>query len=301
MIIPGRSSRVAGLGALLGFCGPVGHAYAPGRVDRIAFHLGPLAITWYGLMVAGGFWLGAWTAARRAPRVGVSPETVWDLLWVLIVGAIVGARALYVATYWDRDFRNQPWSEIFMVHHGGLVFHGGFLVATAAGFGWCAWRRWPAWALADILAPSLALGQALGRLGCFLNGCCYGRQCDLPWALRYPGDHETRGVPVHPTQAYEALLCLALSAGLAAGFRRRQFEGQIFAAYLVGYALLRGGVEFLRGDYPPGTLYFGVITPAHWVSLGLLVGGGVLYAVRRRFSRRAPDAAHAGPDRPIHS
>src|SRR5690606_11922424 len=108
-----------------------------GRMDRVAFELGPLTVTWYGLFVATGFWLGAWTAARRAPRAGVSSDAIWDLLWVLIVAGILGARALYVATYWERDFKNQPFSEIFMIHHGGLVFHGGFLAATVAAWAWC--------------------------------------------------------------------------------------------------------------------------------------------------------------------
>jgi phosphatidylglycerol---prolipoprotein diacylglyceryl transferase len=245
-----------------------------------------MSVTWYGLCVAAGFWVGTWTAARRAPKAGVAPDVVWDFLWVLILAGIAGARALYVATYWERDFQGQPWSEIFMVHHGGLVFHGGFVGATLAGFAWCAWRGWPAWTLADILAPSLAIGHAIGRIGCLLNGCCYGRRCDLPWAWRYPASHDTLGVPIHPTQLYEAGLCLLLAGGLAWGFRRRQFEGQIFAVYLAAYGILRSVVELFRGDYPPQALTGQVLTPAHWVSLGLVVAGLVLYAMRRRIPVR---------------
>lgn len=172
-----------------------------------------------------------------------------------------------------------------MVHHGGLVFHGGFLVATAAGFVWCAWKKAPGWTLSDILAPGLALGHALGRIGCLLNGCCFGRRCEMPWAWRYPSGHETHGIPVHPTQLYEAALCLALAGGLAWGFGRRRFEGQIFAVYLVAYGILRGLVELYRGDYPASALTLGVFTPAHWVSVGLLMMGIILYAVRRRSGR----------------
>lgn len=264
-------------------------------MDRIAFHIGPLAITWYGLCVAGGFWLGAWTAARRAPRVGIRADTVWDSLWVLIVAGIIGARALYVVTYWDRDFRNEPISEVFMVHHGGLVFHGGFVFATIAGFAWCTWKRIPGWTLADVLAPSLALGHALGRVGCLLNGCCYGRRCEMPWALRYPADHETHGTPVHPTQAYEALLALGLAAVLEGVFRRRRFDGQVFALYLMAYAVLRAGVECFRGDYPVHTLTLGFITPAHWVSLGLFLLGGGLYFIRRRHPLGASEGNPPAP------
>lgn len=244
--------------------------------------MGSFTVTWYGVCVAAGFWLGAWTSARRAPKAGISPDTVWDLLWVLIVAGIVGARALYVATYWDRDFKNEPWSEIFMVHHGGLVFHGGFVLAVIAGFAWCARHRLPGWTLSDILVPGVALGHALGRVGCLMNGCCYGRRCELPWAIHFPKSHETLGLPVHPTQIYEAGLCAALSGFLAWWFPRRRFEGQVFALYLMIYAVVRSGVEFYRGDYPPAALRLGFITPAHWVSVGLFLLGMGVYVLRAR-------------------
>ncbi len=263
-------------------------------MDRFAFQIGSLTITWYGLFVAAGFWLGSWTAARRAPRVGVSPDTVWDLLWVLILAGIVGARMLYVATYWERDFQNQPFSEVFMVHHGGLVFHGGFLLAAVSAFAWCAWRRIPGWRMADILAPSLAIGHALGRIGCLLNGCCYGQRCELPWAIRYPASYGLPDARLHPTQLYEALLGLALAGLLAWVFRRRRFEGQVFALYLMLYALLRAFVELYRGDYPVAALTGGVVTPAQWVSAGLLLAGIVVYLLRRRTP--LPAAAASPPE-----
>lgn len=263
-------------------------------MDRFAFQLGSFTVTWYGICVAAGFWLGAWTAARRAPKAGIPADTVWDLLWVLILAGIVGARVLYVLTYWDRDFRNQPASEIFMVQHGGLVFHGGFVGASLAGFLWCARRRISGWRMADILAPGLALGHALGRIGCLINGCCYGRRCELPWGIRYPGTYGLPDSPLHPTQLYEALLGLALSGGLAWLFGRRRFEGQVFAVYLIAYAVLRSFVELFRGDYPATTLYFGILTPAHWVSAGLLGLGLICYGLRRRSG--IPTAPTANPN-----
>ena len=249
-------------------------------MDRIAFQLGSLSVTWYGICVATGFWLGSWTAARRAPRAGLSADSVWDMFWVLILGGILGARAWYVVSYWERDFENQPFSEVFMIHHGGLVFHGGFVAAALAGFGWCAWRGIPAWRMADVLAPSLALGHAIGRLGCLLNGCCYGRRCDLPWGFHYPARYGLPDAPLHPTQLYEVGLGLLLTAGLVALFRRRRFDGQVFAVYVIGYAVARGIVELFRGDYPPAAIRWGFLTPAHLVSGVLLVVGIVLYWAR---------------------
>ena len=131
--------------------------------------------------------------------------------------------------------------------------------------------------MADILAPSLALGHAVGRLGCQLNGCCFGRRCDLPWAYHYPAAHETHGAPVHPTPLYEMGLALALAAALGWWFHRRRFDGQVFALYLIVYGLGRGVVELFRGDYPPSTLYFGFLTPAHWISAGLVLAGLAVY------------------------
>lgn len=256
-------------------------------MDKIAFQFGSLTVTWYGLLVALGFYLGGWTAARRAPRAGIHADRIWELLPWIILGAVAGARALYVASYWRRDFADQPWWEVFAVWRGGLVFYGGLIGAALATMVWARVKAVPLWTLADLLAPSLALGHAIGRLGCLMNGCCFGRRCELPWAIRFPNGHETFGHPVHPTQLYEAGLNFALFGLLVWLFPRRRFEGQVFAVYLLAYAVCRAAVEFFRGDYPAYVL--GVITPAHQVSGLILLAGIVVYVVRRR--TRRPRAA----------
>jgi phosphatidylglycerol:prolipoprotein diacylglycerol transferase len=245
-------------------------------VHKVALDLGALKIHWYGVLVAAGFLAGLWTASRRGLRSGMAPEKVVDLGPWLIVGAIVGARLLYVVSNWREVFAPQPWWEMFMVQRGGLVFFGGLAGAALVMVVYARWRKLPLWLFADVLAPSLALGHALGRLGCLMNGCCYGQPTSLPWAIHFPADHETHGHGVHPTQLYEALLNLALCAGLAWLYRRKKFDGQVFAVYLVGYALLRSFVELFRGDYPLGQLV-GFATPAHWPSLGILLIGLLLW------------------------
>jgi phosphatidylglycerol:prolipoprotein diacylglycerol transferase len=253
----------------------------------VAFQLGRLTVTWYGILVAVGFLAGLWTASRRAPRAGIAPETVMDLGPWLIVGAILGARAFYVISYWEESFANAPWTEIFMIHHGGLVFYGGFIGASLAYIVFVRWRRCPFWSLADVIAPSIALGHAIGRLGCLMNGCCYGKACDLPWAIRFPGIPETGGTGVHPTQLYEAALNLGLYAALAWLFRRRPFDGVVLAAYLVAYAVLRSFVELFRGDYA-SSLIVGGLTPALWISVALFAAGLLLFwKLPRRASRQA--------------
>jgi len=251
----------------------------------IAFKLGGLAIHWYGVMVALGFLAGLWTASRRALRTGITAEKILDLGPWLILGAIVGARGLYVISYWRESFAGQPFGEIFAVWHGGLVYYGGLIGASLAGLLYTRLKKLPLGKVADILAPSIALGHVFGRIGCLLNGCCYGRACTLPWAIQFPPGNPLNAptYPVHPTEVYESLLNLGLYAALAWLYRRKQFDGQVFAVYLVGYALLRSLVDLFRGDYPAHQYYLGGwATPAHLASLVTLVGGLVLLRVLSR-------------------
>jgi phosphatidylglycerol:prolipoprotein diacylglycerol transferase len=139
----------------------------------------------------------------------------------------------------------------------------------------------PLWKLADILAPSIALGYVFGRIGCLLNGCCYGRACDLPWAIHFPQGHETYPNGVHPTEIYDSLLNLGLYLGLAWLYRRKTFDGQVFAAYLMSYAVTRSIVEAFRGDYTPAHLHGG-LTPAHLISIGIFAAGVVLFRLLAR-------------------
>jgi phosphatidylglycerol:prolipoprotein diacylglycerol transferase len=249
----------------------------------VAFQLGSLTITWYGVMVATAFLAGLWTASRRALSTGISSEKILDLGPWLIVGTIIGARALYVISYWHEQFAAGSISEIFMVWRGGLVFYGGLIGASMAGILYARLKDLPLWKLADVLAPSIALGSVFGRIGCLLNGCCFGRECTLPWAIHFPAGHQTYPHGVHPTQVYDSLLNLTLYLGLAWLYRRKKFDGEVFAAYLVGYAVFRSVAEMFRGDYPQHYLG-GWATPAQLVSIGILTFGIVLWVVLPRLS-----------------
>ena len=230
-------------------------------------------------MVALGFLAGLWTAGRRSLRAGVPGEKILDLGPWLIAGAIVGARMLYVVSYWREQFAGRALVEIFAVWQGGLVYYGGLIGAVLAGIIYCRLKKLLPWRTADILAPSIALGHVFGRIGCLLNGCCYGRACSLPWAIHFPADNPLHPPtwPVHPTEIYEALLNLALYGFLAWLFRRKKFDGQVFAVYLVSYALVRSFVELFRGDYAPDQYLGGFLTPAQGVSVFILVAGLSLF------------------------
>jgi len=268
-------------------------------VHPIAFQIGPLTIHWYGIMIAVAFLAGLWTASLRAPRENIPGERIGDIVLWLMAGGILGARFVYVTTYWKDEFASQPLSEIFMIQHGGLVYYGGLIGAIIGGFIYIRWKKLPMWKVADVLAPSIALGNFFGRLGCFFNGCCYGYPTHLPWAVQFPNQSYAwsqqyqqglvgktdPSLPVHPTEIYDALTNFILYLLLAWLFRRKKFDGQVFATYLVGYAITRTIMEYFRGDYPPGHIHYG-LTPGMLVSIPIFMVGLALGIVLSRRTRK---------------
>jgi phosphatidylglycerol:prolipoprotein diacylglycerol transferase len=259
-------------------------------VHKIAFEMGPVTVTWFGILVALGFLAGLWTASRRARRVNFQPDTILDLGPWLLLGAIVGARAVFVATYWPEEFAGRPIYEIFMVQRGGIVYYGGLVGDSLACIIFARLKKLPLWRLADVLAPSIALGSFFGRWGCLMNGCCYGRPTTLPWGIQFPKDHITYPSYVHPTEIYDSLLNLALYGLLAWLYRRRKFDGQVFGVYLIGYAALRSFVEMFRGDYTQEHYWKGM-TPAQLIGIGICAAGILLLWIQWH---KAPPADTAG-------
>jgi phosphatidylglycerol---prolipoprotein diacylglyceryl transferase len=266
-------------------------------VKPVLFQFGNFAVHTYGVLVALGFFTGLWVASRLARRSGMNPDLPYELTPWLVFGGLGGARILYVASYWSRDFAGYPWWEPLAIWKGGLVFYGGLIGATIATSAAVLRRHLPYWKVADILMPGLALGHAFGRIGCLMNGCCYGARCSLPWAIHFPRGHETfpiratDAIPVHPVQLYEAGLDLVLFALLAWLHRRRRFDGQLFSIYLLGYAVIRTFCELFRGDYAYGAdPLAGRFTPGQQVSLFVFAAGVVIWFVRRN-APRAPTPA----------
>jgi len=250
----------------------------------ILFELGGFRLHSFGLLVAMGFLAGSWIASRRGRAMGLDPQAIQDIVFPwLLVGGLIGARILYVLSYWQRDFAGQPLSEVLAIWKGGLVFYGGLIGATVAGAIGIRRKGLPLWATADCLAIGVALGHVFGRLACLLNGCCYGRACTLPWGIRFPADHSTGGVAVHPSQLYEAGLNLLLCGGLIVWqAKRRHGRGQVFALYLMAYALIRSFTEYFRGDYGMQSApAAGVFTPGQATSLWIAAAGIALWFFRR--------------------
>lgn len=247
----------------------------------VLFHLGPLTIHAYGVLLALGAGLGLVLLSRLARKSGLDPERLTSLaLWVLLA-ALAGARLMFVLLE-PAGFLKAPW-RFFYIWQGGLVFYGGVIAGLAVGLFLA--RRWgiPLLAMMDCFAPALALGQAFGRLGCFMAGCCYGRESDLPWAVTFthPLTLAPPGIPLHPTQLYSAGALLLIFAFLMWLWPRRRAAGQVFFAYGVLHGLARVIIEQFRGDWRGPEVVWG-LTPTALMGLGLAVGCAVGLVVLHR-------------------
>ncbi|MGC8742274.1 MAG: prolipoprotein diacylglyceryl transferase [Verrucomicrobiia bacterium] len=247
-------------------------------MHRVAFQIGNLTIYWYGILVAVGIISGLWISSRHSKLRGVLPETIIDSGIWLIISGIIGARLFYVIMNWKSAFANQPFYEVLMIQKGGLVYYGGLLGGIAGAVIFSKIKKIPLLRLLDILAVGLPVGHFFGRLGCFMNGCCYGKETTLPFGVHFPSPHETFGKAVHPTELYEAFLNLLLFFYLRNYFKKTKSDGLVTACYLISYSILRFSVEILRGDYPPDQLFFnGLLTPAQILSLFLFIAGLTIY------------------------
>jgi len=244
----------------------------------ILFSVGPFTLRSYGVMMALSFLLGLGLANVLNRREGRSFDELLDLGTWIMLWAVLGARILYCIVEWPQ-FQAQPWT-VFAVWQGGLVYYGGLIGAALTAYGVMRFKGMPVWSYADVLAPGLALGQVTGRLGCFLNGCCYGRE-DHDLGVVFPALADN--VPHLPVMLYEAAFCLMLSGALFWFWGRKRFAGQVFWVYVLAYAAWRFGIEFLRGDPERGVLVSSALSPSQWISLlGLVLAAGFLFTFSRR-------------------
>lgn len=259
----------------------------------ILFEVGNWPVYSYGVLLAAAYLIGLQLAVIRAKRAGVDPAKVMDLGIYLIIAALVGAKLMLIAVDWNY-FRQQPRELLSLVRAGG-VFYGGLIGAVAVGFFLVRRYKLNIWSTGDLMAPGIALGHVVGRFGCLLAGCCYGRPTDVPWAITFTNPiananvGTTLGVPLHPTQLYDAGAELLILAVLLLTERRgKPFAGRTFWLYIGLYAISRFIIEYYRGDIQRGTV-FGNMSTSQFVSLLLVPAALVMLWLLSR--RPQPTAA----------
>ena len=233
----------------------------------VFFSIGPLTIHTYGVLVAAGVLVALGLAAKQAGKTGVSRDRILDFGMYTLLSGIIGARVFFVLTDWSY-YRFHP-ADIVKIWEGGLVFYGGVLLAIPTALWYVKRSGLRLWPTADIWAPSLAIGHAIGRIGCFCAGCCYGRPAGgLPWAVTFTSADTlaVKGVPLHPTQLYESAGELVNFLVLILLKRRQSFQGQLFWVYILNYSVIRSVVEMFRGDSVRGFL-----VPGFSISQGISV------------------------------
>ncbi len=239
----------------------------------------------YGLMMALGF-LGALAWIRRqSPREGLSVKEMTDLAFILILTAIAGSRLTYIIVEWRR-YASDPMA-IFRIWEGGLVFYGGLIACIGAAWAFLKKHRLSFWKVSDVFMPGVALGHALGRVGCFLAGCCYGRVCNPHawYAVMFPegqGSLAPPGLPLYPSQLMEAMAEFCIFVFLAYRSGKKAFDGQILLLYLILYSVLRIFLELFRGDGERGFVIEGVLSTSQFLGVLLIVFAGIVLISRKR-------------------
>lgn len=241
----------------------------------ILFSFGDIHLYSYGLSIVIGVLLSVFLMRRRALKEGFpKPDDVSDMAFTVLVWGFLGARLFYVVQNFPY-YLAHPF-KILALWEGGLIFYGGAISAFLGLILMTRKRKWSFWKVLDFLTPYTALTHAFGRIGCFLNGCCYGKTCDLPWAVQFP----ELSSPVHPAQLYEAFYDLLLFAFLLARRKRARFDGEIGLLYFLLYGIGRYTIEFLR---EPSFSWFG-LSSNQWLSFGIITVAFILFQLRRRQS-----------------
>jgi phosphatidylglycerol:prolipoprotein diacylglycerol transferase len=256
------------------------------------FEFGWFTVYSYGLLLALAYLLGLQMALVRARHRGMDSTRIMDLgIWI-IISALIGAKLMLLVVDWEYFSRNPR--ELLSLAQSGGVFYGGLILALIVAL-WYMWRhRMNVWAVCDVFAPGIALGHVIGRVGCFLAGCCYGKPTDVAWAVRFtdPFAAANVGTPLHidlhPTQLYEAGAEL-LILGLLLGTERmgRPFPGRTFWSYMFVYGVSRFIIEMYRGD-PRGFVFGTNLSTSQFISVVLVPLSLIMLFV---LSRRSPSPA----------
>jgi phosphatidylglycerol:prolipoprotein diacylglycerol transferase len=231
-------------------------------------------------MLAIAFWLGIELSARAARKHSIDETRIIDLGIVILISSVIGSRLLYVLTHLDEYQTDRL--GVFRVWEGGLVFYGGLIAGIVFGILYLMRKKMPVLKVTDLVAPQIALGIALARVGCFLNGCCFGEESHLPWACQFPPDSQAGwvmgGATIHPTQIYSAIANLVLFIILRRMLGRRYRPGTVFGSFLVLYGVWRFVIDNLRHyeEHMRVGAFWGGLTYNQIASIAMIVIGLLL-------------------------
>jgi len=242
------------------------------------FQLGPVHLRSFGTMMAVAFLVGTWLGMLEARRLSLDEDKLVNVILLTLLASVLGARALYVMEHLA-EFR-RSWGSVWALWEGGLTLYGGIVAGTLGGLTAARRMGLPRWRVADALTPSLAIGTMFGRVGCFLNGCCYGRPTTLPWGVKFPPASfaalEFGDTPVHPSQLYNAAAGLVLFAA-AWGLRKRiQTPGVLFWSFVAAFSLIRIPIDMTRSYEADAVLLRGAVEVTESQATSLLLA---LFAV----------------------
>jgi len=262
----------------------------------ILVKLGPLTIHTYGFMMAVGVALGLWFIYAQAKRAGLDANRIMDAAFYTIIVSLIGAKLVLFLS--NISYYVSAPRELFSLARSGGVFQGGLVFGTVYALWYFRRKKIPTWSTADLIAPALAMGHGFGRIGCFSAGCCFGSDCAAPWAVVFKDRYaaELTGVhldtPMHPVQLYEALLNILNFGVLFQILKKKKFDGQVFAVYILNYSVIRFFTEYFRGDHGENVYFIRGATPLASLSfpqlfcvLGLIAGTAFYVVLKRR--RRA--------------
>lgn len=241
-------------------------------MNPVAFKIFGIEVAWYGVLISFGILFGIIVATHRAKKENLYNDIIIDMALVTVPAAIIGARAYYVIFSWD--FYKQNPKEIFNIRQGGLAIHGAIIAGVIVGHLFCRYKKIGFWTLADVCAPAIILGQAIGRWGNFINQEAHGGPTDLPWGI------EIGGVKVHPTFLYESLWNLGVFGFLLYYSDKKKYEGQIFILYLILYSVARYFIEGLRTD----SLMLGSFRVAQLISIMSIIGAILIGIIMKKRS-----------------
>lgn len=256
-------------------------------MDPVLIQFGGLEIRWYGVMAAAAFLAATYFLNKFRKYANLSSEQASGCVFTALIAGIVGARIFFVALNWSHYKHNLI--KIFAIQEGGLVFYGGFFLALIALFIYCRCSKLSTIRVMDLMAPALALAHGISRIGCLLNGCCYGKPTTLFWGWHYPTGTAPYlhygNVPLHPVQLYETFADLILAWLLYSYLRKGAPKGAVAAAYCVGYGILRFLDELFRGDHPETELVMG-LSPAQLIGIAIVPIGVVLWCLAVKHARK---------------